>query len=174
MKHYIIILMPEKVIQESIKNFRMQYMGVSLIDGLPPHITLKQRFYLRDGVIEDDLKKIFNKIDIKYASISLNGVEMLNDAFVLRGSSDYIREKYLEIRKALANSVIDVRPEFEGDNYKIHLTLWRGMGIESSAGQYRKEIGFDRICLYEIDPTAERAFANKVACKDLADKNNGE
>lgn len=166
MKHYIIALMPELATQKPIEDLRRQYVGTDLIDGLPPHVTLKSRFALKESATEDDLKNIVNTIHMHDVSIAMHEAAMMGGALVLNGESDYVREKHLEIMKSLAGSTIDLRPEFGGEKYKIHMTLLRGQEAESIP--HLGEMRFDRICIYEIDPTLDRAYAHKILCKKLS------
>ena len=52
--------MPEARFGKKICKWRMDFIGSKLVDSLPPHLTVKRRFLLKQNISIDTLKKVLD------------------------------------------------------------------------------------------------------------------
>ena len=168
-KNYTFVLIPEKITKEKIENLRLEYTGNKLVDGLPPHISIKRRFTLDKDLSENDLKHILDKFNTSKVTVHFNNMQKFSEVFALVGENSKLLDYHKKLLGELEGKVKTKNPTFEGEGFKIHLTLFRGVSPNIAPNILEKEITFDKICLYELDPSTARSFANKIACKSLKD-----
>ncbi len=169
MKNYTFILIPEKEDREKIESIRMKYTGHKLVDALPPHVSFKRRFWLTDDFVEKDLKKVLNEFQIAKITLLFNRVERLDDTTVLVADRGRLLPKHKQLLELLKGKVITKNPKWESESFKAHLTLFRN-SIKKDIKLEKlgiKKITFNTFCLYEIDSSPTRSFANKIECKGL-------
>lgn len=162
MKNYAIIALPEKKINDEIEELRIAKIGGELVDGLPPHVTVKCRFVLSDNFSEIDLVNYFKKLSLNKIPVNFIGQEKLGDALALIGLSDEMKSNHLLLVNDLEGKIKTKNPGWERDNYKVHMTLFRGLDNNIVFPEI-KDVIFDRMALYELDPGVERLFAKEVA-----------
>ena len=166
-KNYTILLFPQEVDSRKIEKLREAKTGSAMIDGLLPHATLKRRFALDGSLTEDELTKIVADFNISKFKVTFDRIEKLGNALVVAGNSEYIMQRHEVLLKMLAEEIITQDPEYEGGQFKMHMTLLRGNASKADYEKYLSEINFDKLCLYELDPSAERLWARKIYCKEF-------
>ncbi|EKD23638.1 MAG: hypothetical protein ACD_81C00209G0002 [uncultured bacterium] len=166
MKNYTISLLPDNNTRRAIEEFRINTIGQVLVDSMSPHVTLKRRFVLNDKFSEEDLIHYFKTLRYKKFEIDFAPAEMLADALVLVGKSSELSIAHNRIVEDLQGKILTKNPEWEMENYVIHLTLLRGYGAEVTPPILERAM-FDTIALYEIDPGPERSYVNKLATIEL-------
>ncbi len=166
MKNYTIIALPEKKIGDDIEKLRADVSNQVLVDNLPPHVTFKRRFILSGDFLEIDLVNYFKKLRLKKFRVNFIGEERMNDALVLIGASDEMKYAHTSLGNDLDGRIVTKNPEWEGDEYKIHMTLLRGQ-VKDVVLPEVKVVNFNVLALYEIDSGPERLFANEIARIEL-------
>lgn len=161
--NYTILLFPDLETNEIIEQFRIKNTGTGLVDSLPPHITLKRRFVLNDNFSEDELVEVFKEQHFVKLNINFAKTEKLGDALVWVGESAELKKLHSSIVKILEGFTKTKNPEWEKENYKIHLTLQRG-GEYSDVPEI-KQITLKRVGLYEID--SNRGYAVELYSVNL-------
>lgn len=172
MNHYFFALMPEARFSGKIEDLRLKLIGRKLVDALPPHLTLKRRFSLKPYFSEKNLKEVLDNFPLSKILADNNKIERLGEATAIRIENLELKECHKKMYGLLKNKVVSKNPEYEDDHFIAHLTLFRDPKNNLSAGLNGlniKQIVFNAICLYEIDPTPNRRFARKIACKYLKD-----
>lgn len=167
MKNYTFLLFPQSIDSLKIESLRKAEVGDVLVDNLLPHSTLKRRFTLKNGFNESDLSKILNNFVISKINIVFNKLEILGNAVVMVGENENLKLAHKSMLKLLNEKITTQDPQYEADNFKIHLTLFRDKDIKEEYNKYLGEIVFDRLCLYELDPTPARSWAKQIYCKQL-------
>jgi 2'-5' RNA ligase len=167
-KNYVIVLEPARAAQEKIENFRLENIGQRLVDNLPPHITFKMRFALRESVNEADIIDLMNDFDFPRQIMTLDKVEKFGDALVLVPNDSELGEWHKAFCRLIDISVSSFKTEMEGKNFKPHMTLYRdgkteGRDVNFALG----EVAIERMSFYEIDSTPERGFANLIFSREL-------
>lgn len=155
MKKYVIVLFPQKDASTIIENFRVDKTGTKLVDNLYPHITFKRRFSLNNNFSESDLINYFNSLNYPKFKVRFFGTEVLNDTIALIGESEELTVFHKKTVQGLGKNIITDNPEWEMENYKIHLTLLRGPVInkEPFVDIEDPKINYtilDQMVLYEI------------------------
>lgn len=166
MKNYTIIALPERKIGSDIEKLRMNVTKNILVDSLPPHVTFKRRFKLSGDFLEVDLVNYFKKLRLKKFRANFVGRERINDALALIGSSDEMKCAHISLVNDLNGKIVTKNPEWEKDNYKIHMTLFRGL-VNTIVFPEIKVVVFDKLAVYEIDSGPERLFAKEIVSIDL-------
>ena len=149
MKRYVIVLYPEKKASIIIESFRINKIGKKLIDNLYPHITLKRSFTLNKNFSENDLIDYFNSLRFQKFKIDFTDTAVMGDALVLIGRSKALMTAHKKLVKDLGNNISTINPQWENEDYKIHLTLLRGL-YEDLEKPIISETILDRMTLYEI------------------------
>lgn len=170
LKNYTFIVLPDERARLEAEALRFKHIGRYLVDGLPPHITLKKRFSLVKEASENYLKNILADFNILKLKVTASKPQRLDDAVVLLINSDELSAKRRELLKLLEKTTTSKNLSFENDDYKIHLTLLRDPGRVHDVGAIHwenKEITLKAFCLYEIDPSPDKSLAREIACKNL-------
>lgn len=170
MNHYFFALMPEVRFSGKIEELRMELIGSKLVDALPPHLTLKRRFSLRPNFSEQNLREVLDNFPLSKIFADNNKIERLGEASAIRIENFELKECHKRLYSLLKNNVISKNPEYEDDHFIAHLTLFRDPENKFPANSYSLDINqivFDTLCLYEIDPTPNRGFAHRIACRYL-------
>jgi len=168
MKHYAIVFLPEPAFKSEVENWRKENTGSELADGMPPHITIKRRFWLKENFNESELLNLLDKFSIKSFLVKFGLPTKLNEVSALVGESSYLTGKHKELLNLLKYRVETQNPEWENENFKIHLTLLRNNLNDIPLDIKDSSIKFDSLCLYELDPTHVRGWTNKIWCKKLS------
>ena len=137
-----------------------------LVDSMSPHVTFKRRFVLNDTFSEEDLIHYFKTLRYKRFEIDFGPAEMLADALVLIGKSSELSLAHNKTVEDLQGKILTKNPEWEMENYVIHLTLLRGYGMEVTPPRLERAT-FDTMALYEIDPGPDRSYVNELAVIEL-------
>ncbi|MDD5376760.1 MAG: hypothetical protein PHH16_01450 [Candidatus Gracilibacteria bacterium] len=125
-KDYTILLIPEQEVIKKIQDFRIKHIGTDEVDGiLYPHITLKRRFRLGEGLTENDLIQLFKSCIFTVLDIHFQSIETYGDALVLKGESEEVRIAHENLLRLLYEKILTKNPEYEGKKYGAHLTLLR-------------------------------------------------
>jgi 2'-5' RNA ligase len=161
MKNYTIIALPEKKIEIIIEKLRKDIIDQVLVDHLPPHITFKRRFTLNSNFLEIDLINYFKKLRLKKFRVNFTGEERINDVLALAGVSDEMKYAHISLVNDLKGKITTKNPEWEGNEYIIHMTLIRGQ-VKDVVIPEIKEVNFNTLALYEIDSEPGRLFANEM------------
>jgi 2'-5' RNA ligase len=167
MKNYIIVALPDKETNDHIEELRKGIIGQGLVDSLPPHVTFKRRFVLNNGFSEDDLVGYFKGLRFKRFKVDFIGVKTMNDVIALAGESSEMKDAHISVVSDLEGKITTQNPEWEKDDYKIHMTLWRELTKDVVSPGIKTAV-FDRLVLYEIDPSPERLFADEIARTELS------
>ncbi|MCX6716296.1 MAG: hypothetical protein NT077_04800 [Candidatus Taylorbacteria bacterium] len=168
MKNFILLLMVSGEAKEKIESIRFKYTGKKIIDALAPHLTLRGRFVLKEGVSEDLLRKSIEEFDISNMQAKADGIDKIGDAIVLNVKKDGILEKHENILKVLKDLTNSIRPERENKSFHPHVTLFRSKEEQAGIKDIPDILSFDRLCLYEIDPSVDKKWVKEVFCRDLA------
>lgn len=156
MTGYIIMLLPENETAKTIEDFREKVTGKLLVDGLPPHVSLKRPFTLNDGFSENDLVMYFQNLKYKKFAIDFIKTEyLLGGALVATGQSEAVVTAHKDILKDLLGKTTTPNPEWEGDGYIIHLTILRGRHDNINPPQLSR-VAFDRLLLCKLDLSSSR------------------
>lgn len=155
MKKYVIVLFPQKDVSAIIEDFRINKIGEKLVDNLYPHITFKRRFSLNRNFSEQDLINYFNNLSYPKFKVNFINTAVFNDAVVLIGESEKLVVAHKKLVKSLGKNIITDNPEWEMENYKIHLTLLRGPVINKEPpvdieDPKINQAILDKMALYEI------------------------
>jgi 2'-5' RNA ligase len=167
MKNYTLLLMVSGVAKEKIEFVRQEQLGTKLVDDLPPHLTIRGRFILKEKVSEEDLVNQINKINIDRLTIASEKVERIGNANVICLVRDEILDTHLKVLSVLEQTTTSIRPEREKENFTPHVTLFR------SAEPFfdftlPPSIDFDQLSLFEIDPTVEKKWSKLVTSYSLS------
>ena len=170
MNHYFFALMPEARFSRKIEELRSKLIGSKLVDALPPHLTLKRRFSLKQSFSEQNLKEVLNSFSLSKIIANNNKIERLGEVAAIKIKNIKLKEQHKKLYGLLRDMAININPEHEDDNFTAHLTLFRDPENKLSPNWNSldiKKIVFNKICLYEIDPTPERHFAYIIKCRYL-------
>ena len=126
-RFYNIILIAEEKSRASLENLRMNLIGSKLVDLHPPHVTLKRKFTLKDAFSEKDLVALLKNFAMPKIIFPFDKLERFGEAVVLSGKSAILFKKHKEMLEILKNYAETVNPEWEGDNFKAHLTIVRDL-----------------------------------------------
>lgn len=165
MKKYVIVLFPQKDVSAIVEDFRIDKIGEKLVDNLYPHITFKRRFSLNRNFSEQDIINYFNSLNYSKFKVDFIGTEVMGDAVVLVGESKELNLAHKKLVQGLKEDIITDNPEWEMENYKIHLTLLRGPVISKNSVVNIEDLKIDqtildRMALYEI---GSGDYANVIA-----------
>jgi 2'-5' RNA ligase len=108
------------------------------------------------------LVKYFQRLNFDKLVIEFFGNDNLEDAFFLIGRSPKVKQVHRTLLKDLDNKIVSLHPEWDGNNLVIHMTILRGKFGSVVLPKITKAI-FDRLVLYEIDPSPARLYANELA-----------
>ena len=170
MSHYFFALMPQARFGKKICKWRMDFIGSKLVDSLPPHLTVKRRFLLKQNISIDTLKKVLDGFSFPKIIAKNNKIERLGEAVVIRIQNIKLKKYHKKLQGLLKNIAISKNPEYEDDCFAAHLTLFRDPKNKLSPNWNSIDINkivFNKICLYEIDPSSKRCFAYKIKCRYL-------
>ena len=146
---------------------RLHYIGEKLVDSLPPHVSLIRRFSINQNYDEQSIINIVKKFNFSKIDLQFKEVKMFSDAIVLTTDNKELFNKHKELVGLLGDIIKTTKPEFEGNNFKAHLTLFR----DKSEKEFRlsdfniKKGLFNKIVLFEIAP--DRSFAKEIFSKKL-------
>lgn len=169
-KNYALVLIPEEKISKAIMKLREKEMGTALIDGFPPHLTLKSRFWLNEGSSLEQLMEILTNFPITSLIVAIEGQVEYPDSLVLAvGPNKQLIEYHHKISEILKPHISTYRHESrEGKNYNPHLTLWRGKKKADKDFLKSKKFSVIALSLYEMDPVmTKRSFAREVWSKKI-------
>lgn len=125
-REYTILIVPDWETIKRIQDFRLKYIWTDKVDHVPyPHITLKRRFYLKQGFSEQDLIELFTSFVFSGGEIDVQSMQTYSDALVMKGENIKIRKMHNDIVLLVNEKGITKNPEYEWENYGIHLTLFR-------------------------------------------------
>lgn len=170
MSHYFFALMPEAQFGKKICKWRMDFIGSKFVDSLPPHLTVKRRFLLKKNISIDTLEKVLDGFSFPKIIAKNNKIKRLGETTIISIRNAKLKKYHKKLQGLLKNVVISKNPEFEDDHFTAHLTLFRDPENKLSPNWNSldiKKIVFNKICLYEIDPSSKRCFAYKIKCKRL-------
>ncbi len=166
----MIYLVPDATTTAAVESIRMKFAGVRTVDALPPHITLKKRFALRDGVTEDDLVKVIDDLGLQPTVAEISAVERFGDALTIVMKSATLSSKHVQLCRMLAGKGVSGNTRFEGENFKAHLNIVRDPLYKTSATVEDlgiKNVSVTGVCLCETDPV-ERKVMRTVVCRTIA------
>lgn len=166
MKNYTIIALPERKIYNAIEKLRLDTIGQVLVDNLPPHVTFKRRFELNGNFSESDLVNYFKKLELKKFKVNFIREERMNDVLALTGISDEMKYAHISLVNDLNGKITTKNPEWEGNKYKIHMTLLRGQSKEVFLPVI-KIVNFNVLVLYNTESQSESLFVNEIAKIEL-------
>lgn len=167
-KKYVIVLEPRDSDCEIIEKFRLEKIGQRLVDNLPPHVTFKTGFFINKNSSQEDIVNAIESFNLSAQKITFNRVEKFGDAVVLVVEGNDLKEYHKDFLNLIDSNVISVKPEFEGDNFKPHMSLYRDSSYKKDESNLIvKEVILNKISLYEIDPTPNRGFVNLIYTKNL-------
>jgi 2'-5' RNA ligase len=166
MKSYTIVYLFNPDFEASIGMLREKQGHPALVDCFPAHLTIKRRF---DLVTHEEEKKLIDIVGIFKAQrvgIKFDEVIKLGDVVALKTKE----EKVIRMHGYFLNSLkmLGVDPsKYESNDYLPHITLWRGIELKQLPKieeLHLPSCETKKLCLYEIDPTSNRAFAKKIVC----------
>lgn len=167
-KKYVIILEADDATGGMIEKFRLEKTGQKLIDHLSAHMTFKRGFLTDGNFSEADIIGLINDFNMPIQNISFDKIEKFGDAVVLSTNDEDLKKYHKDFCNLTDSKVVTSNPEWEGDNFKPHMTLYRDSSDRSfEDDMIIKEAVFDKISLYEIDPTPNRSFAKLIFTKKL-------
>lgn len=171
MNDYTFVIMSQMEFSRELEELRTKLIGNKLVDTFPPHLTLKRRFTLARHYSPADLLTVLNNISLPKVVASQNKIMRLREVLIVCIESHELKMYNKALIESLSNMVVTKNPEYEGHSFTAHLILVRDHENKFKESDFSElkinEIVFNRMCLYEIDPTAERRFANQIACKPL-------
>lgn len=167
MKNYTLLLMVSGEVKDKIESLRQERLGTKLVDDLPPHFTIRGRFVLKDGILEEKLVDAVGQININMATISTEKIERIGNANVICLANNEVLDTHMRVLTQLEKITKSIRPEREKENFRAHVTLFRS---EKPFMDFTlpPKINFGQLCLFEIDPSIEKKWVKRIFCRDLA------
>lgn len=167
-KKYVIILEADDATREVMEKFRLEKIGQKLIDHLSAHMTFKRGFSTDENFSEADIIGLIKDFNMPIQHIPFDKIEKFGDAIVLSTNSEELKKYHKDFFNLMDSKVVTSNPEWEGENFKPHMTLYRDSSDRSFEDDMTiKEAAFDKISLYEIDPTPNHSFAKLIFTKKL-------
>jgi 2'-5' RNA ligase len=123
MKDYTFLLIPDNKTVNIVNEFRIKY-NITLVDGLPPHLTLKKRFQFDENK-ESALIAFLENIQLTEIQCRPREIRRLGDAVVVIVEGKDILEYHRRVIKALKENVrigLKDTHEYEGKNFIPHIT----------------------------------------------------
>lgn len=169
MKNYVLVLEPDEPERERIVALRSRLFGSPLVDAMPPHLTLIGRFTLKPGGDETALQEVVRQLSLNAQSGTFAGISRIGTAIVANIDSPAMIEMHKTTLKNLLDTITQVRPEREGDNFHPHVTIGRSEpDFPINEQDLPRQFTFPRLCLYEIDPSTTKTWSRKISCRELA------
>ena len=167
-KNYTLLLMVSGDAKEKIEQIRLKHTGSKFVDALAPHLTIRGRFELRDGVSEDEVVRIIEKLGLPKVESLPEKMDKIGDACVISINSDEIKRMHIYVLSKLERSTISIRPERERENFHSHITVFRNTNKQITLKDLPDVFSFGQLCLYEMDPSVEKKWVKKITCFDLS------
>jgi len=166
MKSYTIVYLFNPDFEAAVGMLREKQGFPALIDSFPAHLTIKRRFDLATHEEEKKLIDIVGTFKAQRVGIKFEEVIQLGDVAALKTREEKVIRMHGYFLNALKNIGIEA-VEYEGKDFLPHITLWRG--TEQKLLPKIEELHLPRcetkkLCLFEIDPTSNRAFAKRIVC----------
>lgn len=166
MKNYTVVYLFNPDFEAAVAMLRKKQGAPELVDSFPAHLSVKRRFELPN--LEDGKKLIEIVAGFKAQRVGLkfDDVILLGDVVALKTNE----EKVVRMHGYLLNSLkaLGINPgEYEAENFLPHITLWREVGQKQTPKLEDLRLPrceTNKLCLFEIDPTSDRAFAKRIVC----------
>jgi len=168
MKKYSFILFPDTETLAAIERLREVHGNEKLVDGLPPHVTLKRRFFSKERLSADDILKIFEKFPIEQIQVSPRGLDQFGSSVVVKVGSPLLEKYHRDLLAVLGDNIVTDGPEWEGGAYNPHIMLVKGEMADVVFPDLHP-ITLNKIRLYEYefpDDTKWTAL-HTLACRAL-------